>query len=86
MPSACASDTIASENGSSPSALAKATGSARARQIDRGVEGVAGTRQREAAVAAAGEFDDRLADADRAFGLLAHGDLPITGPCERHRG
>ena len=43
-----------------------------ARQIDRGVEGVAGARQREAAVGAARKLDDRLADADRAFAGFGH--------------
>ena len=43
-----------------------------ARQIDRGVEGVAAAGHAETAVAAAGQFDHDLADGDHAGFLFGH--------------
>ncbi len=52
---------------------------ARAREVDRDVEGIAGAADAEAAVAAADEFDHRLPDRDGAGSLLAHGVVPRRG-------
>ena len=80
MPSAEVSDTMPSEYGSSPSAVRVGDVDAGARQIDRGIEGVAAAAHAEASVAAAGHLDHDLADRDHTLTLLVHPQLPAHSP------